>query len=749
VSLILASYDVIGVSAMSYTSDRPRPAAANACRLGLLLLIAAAPARAQISPGELSTAHSSLNGSAHCTDCHDRGKRPPEFKCLSCHKDIRERLESGRGLHPSLVETDRTQRSCAQCHVEHNGKDFALIHWSVPLQQFDHGRTGYLLEGRHAALACRFCHQPEHISAAETASLSIKDKTRTYLGLSRRCVSCHVDAHQGQLAMDCERCHTQQDWKKPTRFDHNKTHFRIDGAHQKVACDQCHTASGPGKAAPRYVNISFEDCAPCHRDPHAGAFKNPCRTCHSSQAMIWTPVETGATFDHSRTRFPLMGKHRSIACKACHIRGNFSAPLTYAQCMDCHKKDPHRGQFLSAPLVRDCDDCHTVQGFKPATFGVAQHAATRFPLKERHAEMACPKCHIPSASAEVVYRFQNSSCIACHRDPHGQQFAGEPYSNRCEDCHTERTFKPSTFTAPRHDAARFPLSGGHANVSCDKCHLPDLKPVRFRFEDRNCTVCHRDPHGLAPAAAQAGVPLSKAGERCQICHTVNKWDDLKKFDHSDTRFPLEGKHRGLACIKCHQPVAGAGVKNLSFKAASTQCAACHEDPHDGQFASKSSTIRPDGSVGGCGNCHSAASWHELRGFNHAATDFPLQGAHQEVPCAKCHPARDPNGGVKGLDYVRTSTRCFSCHEDIHGGQFLLDAGSADCTQCHQTQKWKPSEFNHETQSSYALTGAHRKVACGSCHSKVKEISGKKIIVYRGTARECLECHQSDTTGERP
>jgi hypothetical protein len=734
---------------MRCPSDWQKSAVANTYRLGLLLFIAAAQARAQISPGELSNAHSSLNGSAHCTDCHDRGKRPPEFKCLTCHKDIREHLESHRGLHPSLVGTDTTQRSCARCHVEHNGRGFDLIHWTVPLQQFDHAGTGYRLEGRHAAVACRSCHQPAHISAADMALLSIKDKTRTYLGLSRRCVNCHSDAHQGQLAMECERCHDQQDWKKPSRFDHNKTRFRIDGAHQKVACDRCHIASGPAKAVPKYVNISFEDCAPCHRDPHAGAFKQSCHTCHSSQAMIWAPVNAAAVFDHSRTRFPLAGKHGGIACKACHTRGDFSAPLAFAKCMDCHKKDPHGGQFVSAPPVRDCDACHTVQGFKSTTFGVAQHTATRFPLKERHAETTCSKCHIARTSGVVVYRFQNSPCIACHRDTHDLQFAGKPYINRCEDCHTERTFKPSTFTASRHDAGRFPLSGGHANVSCDKCHMPNLKPVPFRFEDRNCTACHKDPHGLTSPATHDNASWLKTSEPCQICHTVNKWDDLKKFDHSDTRFLLEGKHRGIACVKCHQPVNAAGMKSLSFQMASTQCAACHEDPHEGQFASKSAPLRADGTAGGCGNCHSAASWHELQGFNHAATDFPLQGSHQNVPCAKCHPAGNPSGGVKGIVYAKASTRCLSCHEDIHGGQFFSDAGSADCSQCHQTQRWKPSEFNHETQSSYALTGAHRNAACGSCHSKVKESAGKKILVYRGTARECLECHKSDTTGERP
>ena len=63
------------------------------CVVWLLVLLATATAHAQVSPGALSKAHSSLSGTFQCTDCHDVANRDTKFKCLACHRDIRERLQ--------------------------------------------------------------------------------------------------------------------------------------------------------------------------------------------------------------------------------------------------------------------------------------------------------------------------------------------------------------------------------------------------------------------------------------------------------------------------------------------------------------------------------------------------------------------------------------------------------------------------------------------------------------------------------
>ncbi len=707
----------------------------------LPVLIRSPEGRAQISPGDLSKAHADLSGPSHCTDCHDRGVRPPQFKCLNCHRDIRERLALKKGLHPALVGADKTGRTCAKCHTDHNGTGFNLIHWDTPEHQFDHKRAGYRLEGKHAQVACRKCHQPANIPVAAREDISTKDLTRTYLGLTENCSGCHGDVHQGQLSSKCERCHDPGDWKNPARFDHKQARFQLDKTHLKVACDKCHMATGGAQSTIKYKGIPFEDCSPCHRDPHANSFKTACRSCHNSDAG-WKSANASAIFKHSQTRFPLQGKHAGVACDACHPRGNFAQPLVFARCQDCHKKDPHGGQFTSRAKGGDCDECHTVQDFKQTTFGVAQHSETRFPLKEHHLEIKCSECHIPNA-AVVLYRIKDFSCIACHRDIHESQFAGPPYRNRCESCHSQSVFKPSTYTTGQHADTRFPLSGGHVKVSCAECHKSTSKPVKFRFEDRTCTVCHQDPHHDQFADRMAAALPGGGIAGCQSCHTTNTWRDLDKFDHATTGFPLEQAHLKDSCDKCHKAVGtAAAAKDTDYRSAPRLCTGCHEDPHEGQFASRMAVLMPDGNPKGCRSCHTILSWNEMAGFDHSATEFPLEGAHREVACAKCHPSRGT--GVRGIDYVATPRQCSGCHEDIHDGQFASNAKDVDCTQCHQVLKWVPSTFDHDRQSTYKLEGAHREVRCGLCHAKTREVAGKKIVIYKTTPRECSGCHGPGT-----
>jgi hypothetical protein len=57
----------------------------------ILFLSIPASAPAQISPGELSRAHSSLEGPLQCVNCHTFGAGRPQLKCLGCHTEIRER----------------------------------------------------------------------------------------------------------------------------------------------------------------------------------------------------------------------------------------------------------------------------------------------------------------------------------------------------------------------------------------------------------------------------------------------------------------------------------------------------------------------------------------------------------------------------------------------------------------------------------------------------------------------------------
>jgi predicted CXXCH cytochrome family protein len=454
-------------------------------------------------------------------------------------------------------------------------------------------------------------------------------------------VSCHRDTHRGQLGGNCTSCHSQNSWKAVANFNHQLTRFPLTGLHAKVACERCHmNAQG---AAARYKDIPFANCSDCHRDPHSGSFQSTCAQCHSPSGWQTTRVLVSTNFDHSRTRYPLTGRHAPLPCKSCHKTSNFNVPVASARCTDCHA-DKHSKQFLRRADRGDCIGCHTVSGFKPSTFTVAAHSQTRYPLMGKHAKVACDKCHAAKGEATNYYP-QYGSCLNCHADVHQGQFK-QRYLDKCESCHRVEGFAPSTFTLVQHREARFALAGAHGAVACLDCHKADgsRNSHRYVFADMSCTGCHSDPHGLA-----------KEKENCETCHSQVSWVSVRTFDHNETRFTLLGAHRSVACSGCHKAEA------------------------------------------------------------------------------------DKVSTTKRLSFGDTPRACSSCHEDVHGAQFARLNGGADCASCHQSSRWKPARFNHDT-TAFPLDGRHRAVPCASCHKQRTEVRGRQVLIYRETPKECARCH---------
>lgn len=513
-----------------------------------------------------------------------------------------------------------------------------------------------------------FALEGEHLRAECTACHT----DRGWTGLVATCRSCHDDPHgasesERRTLLDCAGCHGVEDWKVSSIPASVFDHG--DPLQADYALEGAHREVDCEECHTRakFVPTRHDDCTTCHAEPHRGLLSGGCTSCHT--------VETWRVrgFDHTRTGWPLEGLHSAVACDSCH-RGSHARTLPHETCDDCHT-DIHGGQF--AP--RRCDTCHTVtvEAFRLPAY---DHGRTAFPLRGHHAEVACADCH--GVGAEARYAgLPADDCDACHTDPHAAKF--EPTA--CRSCHSEGGWKVGDFDHSRTD---FPLVGAHVGPKCEECHVDERWSG---LAHDSCADCHRDE-------TLHQDPFGPG--RCAECHDEQAWAAVT-FDHSTTDFSLDPQHGGVTCDGCHDVQRFGGLDST--------CESCHAD------------TRPTGHYqGACGGCHASAAWvpADLGDVDHAVTGFALDGVHSREPCASCHPPPAPRGDAVGT--------CVACHADDDWHRHAL--GDA-CGDCHTPTTWMQSRFRH-FQTGWSLRGAHRLVACDTCHA----------TGYLATPSDCRSCH---------
>ncbi len=384
-------------------------------------------------------------------------------------------------------------------------------------------------------------------------------------------------------------------------------------------------------------------------------------------------------------------------------------------------------------------------------------------------EKDCANCH-----EAFDKKSQMRLCLACHKDVaadrqqkrglHGMR--SDAVNAECKHCHTEHKgrdadivqFDHETFN---HKFTNFELKGAHRSLRCESCHQPKVK---FRKTPGKCFDCHKkiEPH------------KTRLGEKCDACHNEDIWSHTKPFDHSKTKFPLDGAHKKVtcagchagekykdvpgACVTCHQlqdshagrygtkcekchnsekwktvkfdhtkdtkfPLKGAHIKvkcdachigqDIYRDKLSGDCNACHKknDPHKGQLGNR------------CEKCHNETNWRQKVAFDHDLSRFPLIGQHAVVACEECH---------KTASFKDVQTRCAACHKDTrHEGRL-----GAECGSCHNPNGWALWRFDHSKQTKFPLTGAHQGLSCNACHRE-------KNVVKVKLPATCHSCHADD------
>lgn len=588
----------------------------------------------QISPGPLSEAHAHLEGISNCTQCHVLGKSVSSEKCLACHNEISSLVNENRGYHSSWQVREK---ECFDCHSDHHGRKFDAIHFDE--ENFDHDLTFYSLEGKHLAIDCRDCHQPDYIIDSE-----IRNRESTFLGLSEDCASCHEDYHQESLGKDCVSCHDFKAFRPASLFSHDDTAYPLFGQHKDVSCVNCHEKTiKNGKEFQQFVDLKFNDCVACHKDPHRGHIEGHCITCHTEDNFGKFIGKNN--FDHNLTGFELKGSHKSIDCFDCHL--NNVGPLDIfhdnkgigqQSCVSCHD-DTHNGKFGT-----NCFKCHKESTFHDLkTMDFFDHTVTDFPLEGKHIDVDCKSCH----NNEYLAPLPHNTCASCHDDYHDGEFEDKLPVPDCVECHSlSEGFKVSLFGFEEHSKSEFSLSGAHLATPCFECHLKDER-WQFRQIGQVCKDCHENIH--EDYIQEKYYPAYD----CQICHNEESWKGEHQFDHNLTKWPLTGKHIKVSCSECHleRNLEGELIKQ-EFKDLGVNCYTCHDNPHESQFEI--------GGVTDCNRCHVTKDWVPEK-FDHNQTNFPLDGKHKNLDCRVCHIPIQENG-IETIDYTIEKYACIDCHK---------------------------------------------------------------------------------------
>jgi hypothetical protein len=423
----------------------------------------------------LTGAHTNVQ----CAQCHVGGQfAGTPTQCSACHLATFQQT-----TNPNHV-TGGFPQTCEQCHT--------TATWLT--STFNHSTTVFPLTGAHTAVSCALCHVGGKFAGTPTL-----------------CSACHLTTFQqttnpnhvtGGFPQTCEQCHTTTTWLTST-FNHSSTPFPLTGAHTTVACTQCHVG---GKFAGTQML-----CSACHlttfqqttNPNHVSAgFPTDCSVCHSTANWL------GATFDHSKTAFPLSGAHAPLTCSACHASGVFVGLST--TCLSCHLTNFQKTttpNHVTSGFPTDCQVCHNTAAWVPSIF---DHSKTVFPLTGTHTTVACVNCHVGGRYAGTP-----TDCLSCHKSQYSAttspNHVAAAFPTTCQTCHNTTAWTGATF-----NHTWFPIYSGHHLgkwTTCVDCHTNSSDYSSF-----TCITCHQHTQ-TATDPNHGGVRgYAYNGTVCYSCH---------------------------------------------------------------------------------------------------------------------------------------------------------------------------------------------------------------------------------------
>ncbi len=308
-----------------------------------------------------------------------------------------------------------------------------------------------------------------------------------------------------------------------------------------------------------------------------------------------------------------------------------------------------------------------------------------------------------------------------------------------------------------HVRTGFPLTGAHATLPCETCHIQGI----FKGTPKKCETCHTQGSRIQTITFKLTNHIVTT-QTCDQCHRSTAAWNVATFSHVGV-IPHQ-------CTQCHNGAIVMG-KPATHIPTNAPCDTCHRTTtwmsagfdHTGVIPGTCSTCHVQGGSGmakptnhiptnlSCDACHSTGGTFATSTFTHSSTQGVLPG---QCTTSGCHSGSYTawNALGKPAGHVSTTASCDSCHTTGYtsfAGAGFNHTGVAPgtCSTCHYSGgPGLAAPTNHIPYASQLLAGAS--LNCDACHksttSFTAEIMNHNNSLGNG-AGWCKGCHASGTS----
>ncbi len=302
-----------------------------------------------------------------------------------------------------------------------------------------------------------------------------------------------------------------------------------------------------------------------------------------------------------------------------------------------------------------------------------------------------------------------------------------------------------------HVKTGFPLSGAHATLPCETCHVQGA----FKGTPKKCATCHTQGSRIQTTTFKPSNHIVTT-QACDQCHTSTASWSVAFFSHAGvTPHQCSQCHNGNiakgkpanhmptteACDACHRTTTWTSASFTHVAVTPGSCASCHSQ------GGAASTFKPSNHIPttlSCDVCHTTGGSFGTSKFTHSATQGVMAGQ-----CSTCHNGSFTqwNALGKSSNHVSTTASCDTCHAGFvsfagMSGTTFNHAGvnPGTCATCHvqggSAKTFKPTDHIPTTQS------------CDACHSTggtFTTTSFAHTTAQGVAAGQCSTCHNGSFT----